>query len=173
MKKQNSSIHDAVENNDFAKLKAVLAAGEDINTCGKYERTALHLAAKSGNTQIAEYLLSNGADINFKNAHGFTPVYVAAIANNVEVLEVLVNIPTTDVDATDAGGMSALIAASCNGCKDEIIACLVSVGASVSLRDSIGRCALDWAREKGFSSIASILLRQKQQQTANQSDLYS
>ena len=161
MKKQNSVIHDAVENNDFFKLKNVLTAGEDVNTCGKYERTALHLAAKTGNTQIAAYLLSNGANVNCKNAHGFTPIYVAAIANNVEVLEKLVNVPTAQIDAVDVGGMSALIASSCNGCRDEIISCLISAGASGTLRDSIGRCALDWAREKGFRSIENLLLLQQ------------
>ena len=160
MQPQNNPLHDAVERGDFDKVVSCLRSGQDVNSPGKFSRTALHVAAKTGNSLIVDYLLRNGAKVNIKTVHGFTAVYVAAVANNVEALHAVLSWPEVDVDAVDLGGMTPLIAAACNGCCVDVIQCLLAAGASPRHRDSIGRCALDWVREKrGDPAVAEILKR--------------
>lgn len=161
----NSALHIAVENKDVCNLAHALQTTGDINISGKYGRTALHLAAKSElspEMEIMSFLLNHGADVTIKNAHGFTPLYVAVIANNINGLRVLLTHPRAmekiDVDAVDLGGMSPLISACCNGCSVDIVDCLLEHHASMSLKDSIGRTALDWAKAKQFDSLAALLL---------------
>jgi uncharacterized protein len=153
----NTALHVAVENNDLPALVKSLKVCRDINVPGKFGRTALHLAAKGGNTEIVRYLLDHGADINIKNTHGFTALYVASIANNVDVMQLLLGAGTVEVDAEDLGGMTPLISACCNGCAASVIKCLLDHGANPGARDSIGRTAADWAREKGFAELTAVL----------------
>jgi ankyrin repeat protein len=156
----NSALHDAVEDSDYDKVASILSRGQDINALGKFGRTPVHIAAKTGNIRILECLLqSNSINLNIKSVHGFTPVYIAAVANNEEVLTMILSRPGIDVDAIDLGGMSALVAAACNGCPVGVLASLITAGASTSLRDSIGRKALDWAREKHFNDIYVFLVQ--------------
>jgi ankyrin repeat protein len=156
---RNSPLHDAVEANDLHKVKVVLSSGIDVNIVGKFGRIPLHLAAKIKNLDMVEFLLERGADPNIKNTHGFTPLYVAAVADNAAVIALLAKIPSVDIDAVDLGGMSPLISAACNGCSAETISCLLNLEASTSLRDSLGRNATDWAKQKNFVHIHPILLR--------------
>ena len=166
MQQPNSALHDAAERGDLGKVVESLRSGQDINAGGKYNRTALHITAKTGNTRLVEYLLHNGIDINLKNAHGFSAAYVAAVANKVEALQAITGSPGVDVDAEDLGGMTPLIAATCNGCCVEVIQCLLDAGASPRHRDSIGRCALDWAREKrGDEAVLKLLQCYKEKQS--------
>lgn len=84
-------------------------------------RTALHVVAKTGDVTMAQILIQNGADLNMKSVHGFTALYVAAVSNNEGILRLLASQPCVDVDALDLGGMSPLIAATCNGC--DLVCC--------------------------------------------------
>ena len=157
----NSVLHIAVENNDLTGVVAALkSTQQDVDAPGKYGRTALHMAAKSGNLEIVNILLDRGADVNKKNTHGFTSLYVASVVNNVSCMKILLSHPQAlniDINATDLGGMTALISACCNGCNGTVISCLLQHGADTGLRDSIGRTAADWAREKQFNDLVAIL----------------
>lgn len=160
----NTMLHEATENGDYSKVVSIIESGAvGINSPGKYGRTALHVAAKSDSGKITQLLLAHGADANIKNTHGFTSVYVAAVANNMAVMQVLLSSSVyIDIDSVDLGGMSPLIAATCNGCEISVIQCLLSAGASTILKDSIGRCAMDWAREKHFRNIYALLQQHSQ-----------
>jgi ankyrin repeat protein len=154
----NSPLHDAVEANDLPKTKNLIESKVvHVNALGKFNRTPLHLASKYGNIEILKFLIRNGADPNVKNIHGFTALYVAALANNVAAIEILVQQPTVNVNEQDLGGMTPLISAACNGCSVETISCLLNNGASTTIQDSLGRAAIDWAREKNFSNIHALL----------------
>jgi hypothetical protein len=54
-------------------------------------------------------------------------------------------------------GGTALMAAAC--CEDDgaIARLLLTAGADTALRDASGRSALDWAREEGLASVASLV----------------
>lgn len=157
MHQSNAPIHGAVESDNYELVLSIIRHGHDINICGKFNRSPLHVAAKTGNAKMAEILLIYGAKINLKNTHGFTAIYVAAVSNNLEVLQLLLGCDGVDVDESDLGGMSPLIAAACNGCTKDIIQALLKAGASLILTDCIGRCALDWAVAKNFNDIAAML----------------
>jgi ankyrin repeat protein len=129
-----------------------------VNSIGKYNRTPLHVAAKLGHISIIEMLLAHGANASLKTVHGFTALYVAAVSNQLEAVAVLIASGHVDVDDTDLGGMTPLIAAACNKCSPEVIKHLLDGGASLAAQDCIGRNALDWAREKHHDEIYELFI---------------
>ena len=156
----NSALHDAVKANDSSAVRALLdRKGENVNVTGRFGRTPLHIAAREGLESMVRLLLQYGADANFQSVHGHTPLFMAAVANQVAVLRLLAECaPGIRVDAPDLGGMSPLTAAVCNNCKIETVECLIDLGASLASTDSLGRTPVDWAREKNFSALHTLIL---------------
>jgi len=83
-------IHDAVEQGDLAKVKALvegnpeLLSSEDNNGW-----TPLRSAASEGHKDVVELLLAHGADVNANGDGGWTPLQWAAYAGYKDVVELL------------------------------------------------------------------------------------
>jgi ankyrin repeat protein len=70
-------LMDAARTGNAEAVKALLAAGADVNARGEYGFTALMAAAKCY-TEAVKALLAAGADVNAKDADGNTALMAAA-----------------------------------------------------------------------------------------------
>ncbi|PWB53112.1 MAG: ankyrin repeat domain-containing protein [Nitrosomonadales bacterium] len=73
----STPLHMAATNPDVSALKALLAAGADVNARDMDGNTPLHMAAYSNKFEHTKLLLEAGADVNAMSAGGRTPVAMA------------------------------------------------------------------------------------------------
>src|SRR6266576_202606 len=85
-----SRIADAVQAQDQAAVKALLAKSVDVNAPQADGTTALHWAAHHNNIALADLLLRNGARVSAANRYGVTPLSLAsAHGSAVEMIDKL------------------------------------------------------------------------------------
>lgn len=74
----------AVRADDLDSVKAMLAAGADINQVTGYGWSPLLVATQNRYYKLGAYLLDHGADVNLTNKGGWTPLYLATDNRNIE-----------------------------------------------------------------------------------------
>jgi ankyrin repeat protein len=74
----------AVRSNDLDSVKALLAAGADINQVTDYGWSPLLVATQNRYYKLGAYLLEHGADVNLANKGMWTPLYLATDNRNIE-----------------------------------------------------------------------------------------
>ena len=74
----------AARSNDLETVKALLAAGVDINQVSGYGWSALLVATQNRYYKLGAYLLEHGANPNLANKGGWTPLYLATDNRNIE-----------------------------------------------------------------------------------------
>ena len=83
-------IHNAAQNGNLNRVKALLNQGVPVNSRNEHGYTPLHNAAYSGNLNIVQELLKRGAHVNPRARSGMTPLYLAAFWNNPHVVHALI-----------------------------------------------------------------------------------
>jgi uncharacterized protein len=86
----------AVRSNDLDSVKALLAAGADINQTTGYGWSPLLVATQNRFYLLGSYLLDHGADVNLANKGGWTPLYLATDNRNIESGDYPVRKPDMD-----------------------------------------------------------------------------
>jgi ankyrin repeat protein len=99
-------IFKAVELNDVASLRAVLASGVDVDVQDHVGRTSLSLAV-SKRIEIVRLLLEAGANPNLADRSKVTPLMCAAQYQSVAAVEALLKAGANPL-AKDYGGHDAL-----------------------------------------------------------------
>jgi ankyrin repeat protein len=74
----------AARSNDVESVKALLAAGADVNQVSGYGWSPLLVATQNRYYRLAAYLLERGANPNLPNTGGWTPLYLATDNRNIE-----------------------------------------------------------------------------------------
>jgi len=74
----------ATRANSLDSVKALLAAGADVNQTTGYGWTALLVATQNRFYQLGSFLIDQGADVNKTNKGGWTPLYLAVDNRNIE-----------------------------------------------------------------------------------------
>jgi ankyrin repeat protein len=74
----------AVRSDDLDSVKALLAAGADINQVTDYGWSPLLVATQNRFYKLGAYLLDHGADVNLGNKGAWTPLYLATDNRNIE-----------------------------------------------------------------------------------------
>jgi ankyrin repeat protein len=74
----------AVRSNDVESVKALLAAGADVNQVTGYGWSPLLVATQNRYYKLGAFLLDNGADPNLANKGAWTPLYLATDNRNIE-----------------------------------------------------------------------------------------
>jgi hypothetical protein len=125
------TLHDAVNNDDLEKVRALLKEGADVNARDHWG-TALHAAAlHNRRNDIIRILLDAGADVNSKDYWGMLPLQWAAFNGSIESAKLLLD-KGADVNATDNHGKTPLVSAA-HGKHTEMIKFLISKGADVDI----------------------------------------
>ncbi|HEV3330033.1 MAG TPA: ankyrin repeat domain-containing protein [Bryobacteraceae bacterium] len=86
----------AVRANDLDSVKALLAAGADVNQVTGYGWSPLLVATQNRYYKLGAYLLDHGADVNLTNKGAWTPLYLATDNRNIESGDYPVRKPDMD-----------------------------------------------------------------------------
>src|SRR5690348_16409327 len=85
-----ADLHEAVQSGNLEDVKALLAAGRNVNQPDSLGATPLHDAAWNGRHEIARYLLEQGANVNAPHLEGgSTPLAYAVMKNDVPMVQLL------------------------------------------------------------------------------------
>lgn len=86
---KGTELLNAVDKQNFEKVKELINSGVDINEKGKVGFTPLILAAGWGDVKMVKYLINNGANLNLKANRGFGVIHRASMNKNPAVLKYL------------------------------------------------------------------------------------
>lgn len=145
------------EDREFFELCAVgtpqdvqraIEEGVDVNARDKSGATLLMWAAAyNGNPEVLKVLLEAGAEVDARSSEGMTPLMYAAMLNqNPEIIRVLLE-AGADVNARDNDGWTPLMWAAMLNENPEVVRVLLEAGADATLTNSLGKKAIDYARE--------------------------
>lgn len=101
-------LHLAAAYGHVVIVRLLLESGANIDVATRTGDTALHMAAEQGRDSVVKFLLKKGARINSPNADGETPLMIAARSRNVHSVQMLLDLPQTDIDATNIQGQTSL-----------------------------------------------------------------
>ena len=107
-------LHRAALDGDTETVRALVAAGADIDAKDEDCNAPLHYAAWWGYTETARALVELGADINAKGEYGNTPLHCAALDGETETARALVELGA-NVNVKNADAETPLHLASCRG----------------------------------------------------------
>ncbi len=93
----------AADRGQLVIVKALVAAGADVNLSGKYGEAPLEAAAFSGNADVVRFLIDNGAKVNRQDPNGQTALMEAVEQSQEQAARVLVE-AGADVLLADANG---------------------------------------------------------------------
>ena len=177
----SGEIHDAAQNGDLEKVKALLKANPDlVSSKDEYGRTPLELAAPNGHKDVLELLLANGADVNAKDNTGQAPldiadadvvemllehssrefpfaIFDAAWEGNLKKVETLLKDNPNLVFSKDTNGWTPLHVAAREGYLD-VAKLLLANKADVNAKINNGVTPLYLAAQKGYKDVAELLL---------------
>lgn len=126
-------------------IKALIAAGANINDVNVNGRTTLMLAAETNSLETIKILLEAGASINAKDKKGQTVLMYDELwyhFPDLEIIKALIS-AKPDLNVVDEHGRTSLMLAAQNA-PIEIVRVLLQAGAgtSVNVKDKFGRTAL-------------------------------
>ena len=82
-------IHNAAQNGNLNRVKALLNQGVPVNARTVNGRTALHWAAQAGSLSVVQELLKRGAHVNPRTRSGMTPLHVALVLGRSHIVHAL------------------------------------------------------------------------------------
>lgn len=145
----------AVEQNDLARVKALVEKDVSPDAEGAAGWRPLILASAQGFTGVARYLLEKGADKNAGNHLGRTALHFAARYGNQEMVKLLLSYAAA-MDARDIEQHTPLMFAALHG-HTQTVSLLLKHGADPTAKDRNGLNAEQLARAERFGSTARVL----------------
>ena len=148
---------DAAAQQDTPSVRALLAAGADVNTRQPDGATALHWAAHWNDSQMADLLLTADADVNAANDHGVTPLALACENASVAMVERLLQAGANS-NLAQTSGLTPLMIAARTG-NATVAGLLLAGGATVNASvQKSGHSALMWAVGEGHRDVVQLLV---------------
>jgi ankyrin repeat protein len=121
-------LHQAAWRGDTARLKALIAAGADLDARDGLGRTPLHVATYARQREAIVALAKAGAKLDRLEDDRYDAVTIAAVADDVPTLAVLLLLGASAGQTTSRYDGTALIAAAHLG-HDEVVRRLIAAGA--------------------------------------------
>ncbi len=108
-----------------------------------------------GYVPVIRFMLDSGADVNGQSAEGNSPLMDATIKGHTEAVDLRLRRGAV-VDLPNKNHNTALHVA-CHYEKEGAVRLLLAAGASTTLEDKQGHCAMDWATEPRHAAVRQIL----------------
>jgi ankyrin repeat protein len=147
----NTELISAIRSGDVSAVKALLAAGADVNARDTVGGRPLHYAVGFGQKAIVDLLLSKGADVDGRAKDGVTPLYSAVSMGRTDMARLLIA-RGAEVNARTKSGYTPLIRAAFEGDLD-FVKVLLAHGADVHATDVEGRSAFVWSLSAAWQSM--------------------
>jgi ankyrin repeat protein len=186
--KKIKKLHDAIDQDDKAKVESILAKHHDIiNKPSKENVTALNLAIEYGCIEIARILIHAGANINaydmtckkififtftvnsrhhihtIKNNCGMTPLFIAICNNDINMARLLLENGADTYIHADNKKLPPLLLAAVLQNNTNMTQLLIDYHAPIDtpimLRDRSKQSFLSLATIQGHQSMINLLLR--------------
>ena len=156
----STALMAASEHGHIEVVRALLAAGADVNGRDGDGNTALMYATESDHLEIVEVLRAAGGDQRFdaqtRYSRGKTMLMLASEKGRIEDVEAQLG-AGADVDARSEFGQTALIYASQNG-HLAVVEALISAGADVDAPEQLGdRYAWSWDYQEDYPSNTPLI----------------
>ena len=147
----------ALERQDHAAARALIAEGADVSVRRADGVTPLHLAVHRDDLETVEALLAAGADAAAAEDHGITPLTLACENASLTVVKALLA-AGAPADVVQANGVTPLMTAARAGAVP-VAEVLLAAGAPVDAATAvIEQTALMWAVAEGHPEMARLLL---------------
>ena len=153
---ERATLADAAEQRDPARVRALLAAGVDVNAAQVDGTTALHWAAYYDDVETAALLVRAGANVNAVNRYGARPLSLAGSNGSGAIVKLLLE-GGADPNATMKGGETVLMLTARSG-NLEAVNALLTRGAKPDARERHGQTALMWAAAEGHAPVIHALI---------------
>lgn len=154
------ALHDAALAGDAARIAALLKdASWAVDTLSPDGWTALHLAAFFGNDSAVDALIDHGSNARIMGRafEQNLAIHAACAGGRIGKRAFTRLVAATgDPDALQKQGYTALMIAAGNGFVDAVDV-LLKAGANRALKQSEGKSAADFARERGHGELAKRL----------------
>ena len=152
-----SSLTDAVKNNDINLLTFLLRVNTSLHATDTYGWTALMHGSYDGHHRAVSILLQANANPNLQADDGVTPLYMAAQNGHSDTVSILLQANANpNLQADD--GVTPLLMAAQNGHSDTV-SILLQANANPNLQKDNGVTPLFMAAQNGHSDTVSILLQ--------------
>jgi len=161
-----SDIINAIEENNYLKVKTSLKGGEDPNQLveiseDEYEPLLFFAVRKRVDLDIIELIIESGAKLDYISDDGVTILDEAVIFGQLELAKYLIHKKDFDVNSTKRkSGMTPFMQAACYG-DIELMKFLIECGANIKAKDKNGMDALRYTqvlgRKKAEDFIKDIL----------------
>jgi ankyrin repeat protein len=153
----DTRLIEAVQRQDAAAVRKLLAARVDVNATAADGSTALHRAAQRDDQTLVQLLLAAGADATRTTRYNVPPLYFAALNGNPAILARLLD-AGADPNGTVHDGQTMLMTAALAG-RPEAVRLLLIRGAKVDEKEPYkGQTALMWAAAEGHTAAAELLI---------------
>jgi len=121
-------LHQAAWRGDVARLKALVAAGMDLDARDGHGRTPLQVATHARQREAIVVLATAGAKLDRLEDDRYDAVTIAAVADDPQTLSLLLSLGASAGQTTSRYDGTALIAAAHLG-HDEVVRILIAAGA--------------------------------------------
>jgi len=160
-----TALHPATRCGSVSAVKALLAAGADINAPNESRNSPLSIAVsntKAGQSNRSDYeavvrlLLDEGAEVTAKYLDGFTALHKAVMKGNEAVVKLLLA-NGADVEMKDQKDSTALHLAA-NWGYEALVKLLLENGANIEAKNKDSWTALYFAARNGNKTVVKLLL---------------
>ena len=148
---------EASRRDDAAAVKALAAAGADVNARSGDCSTALHWAAQNDDLALADLLIAKGAKVDAATDLGVTPLWVAATNSGAAMVERLLA-AHADPNIAPQTGHTPLMILARQGAAQAVRA-LLAHGADPNAKEAVnGQTALMWAAAARHADVVHLLI---------------
>jgi len=147
-------IIDAIEENNYLKVKTSLKGGLDPNQLieiseDEYEPLLFFAVRKRVDLDIIELIIESGAKLEYISDDGVSILDEAVIFGQLELAKYLIHKKDFDVNSTKRkSGMTPFMQAACYG-DIELMKFLIECGANINAKDKNGMDALRYTQVLG------------------------
>lgn len=153
-------LFDAIDSNDFSKVKELIKDKADINQLNEYGYSVLHIASSKGLEDIAIFLIENGVNVNTQDVNGQTVLHYAAVYNQLQLAKSALS-NNGNLGIEDVHGNQPLWTAVFNdkGRNDrvEFVKIYIDNGADIDHKNKANKSPKDIVIIAGYTNLKALM----------------